>query len=350
MNSPTPASGTRSLVTGATGFLGSHLVDRLLDAGHHVRILVRSPNKAKRWSPNQVEITAGDVTDPDSLHRAAHDRDVVYHLAAHVSEWGEWQQFERVTVQGTKNLLDACRRAQVARLVLVSTALVYDDRFARRARLVTEDAPQLDGDRAYGYYSKAKVLAEQAAWDAHRVGDIAVSAIRPTWIYGPRDATILPRLLEHFQGPLSCWIGRTDPSADPIYVTDVADAAILAAHSPRAAGEAFNISPTREIRLREFLGALFREMNIAPPRLTIPYSIAYAATRCSESWARLTRAKQAPEMTMAGLACITVDQHVVPTKAQQLLGWSPQVDLDEGARRTAAWLRDGEPNVSDEQR
>ncbi|MFO0902648.1 MAG: SDR family NAD(P)-dependent oxidoreductase [Pirellulales bacterium] len=329
----------QTLVTGATGFLGSHLVDRLLAAGCRVRIVARNPARAKYWTRNQVEVIAGDVTDAESLQRAAQGCQIVYHLAAHVSDWGPWEKFEKTTVQGTANLLAACRTARVERFVLASTALVYDDRHARRARIVAEDAPLLDGDRAYGHYSKAKVLAEEIAWRAHRAGEVAVTAIRPTWIYGPRDATILPRLLEHYQGPLSCWIGRTDPSCDPVFVTDVADAALLAAHSSAAAGEAFNVSPTREVRLREFLGALFRQFDIRPPRVTVPYSLALAVTRCSEAWARLTRATTPPEMTMAGLACITVDQHIDSAKAQNLLQWRPQVALEEGARLTAEWIR-----------
>ncbi|MFO0819651.1 MAG: NAD-dependent epimerase/dehydratase family protein [Pirellulales bacterium] len=327
------------LVTGATGFLGGHLVDRLTQQGHEVRVVVRDRAKAERWKDLPVEACVGDVTDADSLAAAAQGCEVVYHLAAHVSDWGPWEKFESVTIRGTRNMLEAATRAGCRRFVLVSTALVYDDRYARLARVVREDAPLEDGDRAYGFYAKAKVRAEQVAWDYQAQGRLEVTAIRPTWIYGPRDFTILPRLLEHFSGPLACWIGRVDPSADPIFVTDVADAAITAGKHPAAVGEAFNIAPDREIRLREFLGALFHECDIRPPRLTVPYWLALAATRASESWGKVTRATKAPEMTMAGLACITVDQHVDPTKAIEKLGWRPQVALDEGARRTAEWLK-----------
>lgn len=264
---------------------------------------------------------------------------MVYHLAAHVSDWGPWEKFHAVTVRGTQNTLEAAAQAGVRRFVLVSTALVYDDRFARKARLVPEDAPLKEGDRAYGHYSKAKVLAEEAAWKAHQEGRLVVTVIRPTWIYGPRDFTILPRLLEHFEGPLACWIGRTDPSADAIYVTDVADAAILAATHDKAPGQAYNIAPDPEIFLREFLGALFRELNIRPPRLTVPHVVATAAAFVCENWARLIGAKKAPEMTKAGIACITVDQHVDPSKAIRELGWRPRISLAEGARLTADWLK-----------
>jgi nucleoside-diphosphate-sugar epimerase len=327
------------LVTGGTGFLGGHLVERLLAAGQLVRVLARNPTKADRLAALGADVAVGDVTDAGSLAAAAKGCDLVYHLAAHVSDWGPWETFESVTVRGTENMLAAAAQAGVRRFVLVSTALVYDDRFARRARVVTEDAPLGEGDRAYGHYSKAKVLAEQAAWKAHADGKVSVRVIRPAWIYGPRDHTILPRLLEHFEGPLACWIGSKDPSADAIYVTDVADAAILAANHDQAHGQAYNIAPVEEVRLREFLGALFRELDIRPPRFTVPVGVANSAAVVSEFIARLVGAKKAPEMTRAGIACITVDQHVDPSKAMRELGWTPKVALAEGARLTAQWIK-----------
>lgn len=328
-----------NLVTGATGFLGGHLIDRLLAAGQPVRALVRNPAKAAPLRQRSVEIVQGDVTEPASLAAAVAGCDTIYHLAAHVSDWGPWETFHKVTVQGTDNVLGAAARAGVKRVVLVSTALVYDDRFARKARVVDESAPLNDGDRDYGYYSKAKVQAEEVAWKYYREGKIAISVIRPTWIYGPLDYTILPRLLEHFEGPLACWVGRKDPSADPIFVTDVADAAILAATKDCAIGEAYNVSPDPEISLRQFLGALFRELEIKEPKFTVPLPAANAITFVCENWARLIGQKTAPEMTRAGIACINVDQHVNPAKAIRELGWQPRVSVEEGARRTAEWLK-----------
>jgi nucleoside-diphosphate-sugar epimerase len=328
-----------NLVTGATGFLGSHLVDRLLAGGHQVRALARTAAKAEPLRERGIEIALGDVTEPASLVDAVAGCHAIYHLAAHVSDWGPWETFHKVTVQGTENVFAAAAKTGVKRIVLVSTALVYDDRFARKARVVDESAPLNDGDRDYGHYSKAKVQAEEVAWKYHREGKIALSVIRPTWIYGPRDFTILPRLLEHFEGPLACWVGRKDPSADPIFVTDVADAAILAVGKENAIGEAFNIAPDPEIRLRQFLGALFQELEIKEPKFTVPLPAANAITFVCENWARLIGQKTAPEMTRAGIACITVDQHVNPAKAIRELDWRPQVSLEEGARRTAEWLK-----------
>jgi nucleoside-diphosphate-sugar epimerase len=328
----------RALVTGGTGFVGSHVVERLLSEGHPTRVLLRCISKGQWLEEKGAELCQGDVTDLASLARATAGIDVVFHLAAMVSEWGAWPKFQAVTVAGTNNVLTAAVESGVPRFLHVSTATVYDDAFSRRQRIIAEDAPHgACGDRAYGNYSKAKVLAEQAVWRFHADGKIQATVVRPAWIYGPRDATILPQLIEHLKGPLACWIGRKDPVVDPIYVTDVARCASLAAASERAIGQAYNVAPHREIRLREFLGTLCRELGLPLPRWSLPYSMAFTATALCEAWARLTGTVDAPALTQAGLASFTVDQRFDPSKAMRELGWTPEVSLDEGAFQTAAW-------------
>ena len=140
----------------------------------------RDVRKAEWLARQGAELHAGDVTDAASLQSAATGVDVVFHLAAFVSEWGPWDKFEAIIVAGTKNALAAAVTAGVRRFVHVSTATVYDDAFARRARVITEDAPLgTAGDRAYGNYSKAKVLAEQAVWQMHRQGQLEITVLAP---------------------------------------------------------------------------------------------------------------------------------------------------------------------------
>ena len=328
------------LVTGATGFIGSHLVDRLLSLGHQVRGLARNPAKAGQLVAVGAEPAIGDVTDPVSLRAAVRGMETVFHVAARVTDWGRWSEFESVTVNGTEHMLNAAAEAGVARFLHVSTAAVYEDRFARKLRVITEDAPHSGaGDRAYGHYAKSKVMAEEAAWRFHREGAFAVSMIRPAWVYGPRDATILPRLIEHLESPWACWIGGRDPVVDPIYVTDVVDCAVAAATDEKAIGQAYNVAPDREIRLHEFLGAMCDAMDIPIPRFSIPYAVAAPLTAVVEGLSKLIRTKEAPPLTKAALASFTVDQHYDPTKALRGLGWRQQVSLADGARMTAAWMK-----------
>src|SRR4051794_9305553 len=187
----------RALVTGAAGFIGGHVVERLAAAGHRVRGMVRSSPQEEAIQRLGAEPVRGDVTQFATLRAAADGMDTVIHVAARVTDWGDWPAFEAATVRGTYNTLRSAVAAGVRRFVLVRTVAVYDDRVGDRLHAVPEDTPHNGvGDRLLGHYSRAKVLAEQSAWEFHGRGALEVTALRPAWVYGPRDRTVLPRLVE----------------------------------------------------------------------------------------------------------------------------------------------------------
>jgi 2-alkyl-3-oxoalkanoate reductase len=147
--------------------------------------------------------------------------------------------------------------------VYFSTANVYDDRFARYNRVLTEDAPHdPPGDRHFGYYARSKAgrrrndNREQLAWRFHSEAQVRATVLRPTLVYGPRDESILPRLIDYLRSPLATWIGHGNPVIDPIEVSDVARCALAAATRDRAIGRAFNVSPPDETGVRDFYRSL----------------------------------------------------------------------------------------------
>src|SRR3990170_313861 len=194
----------KALVTGATGFIGGHIVDSLLAAGHQVRGLARNTEKAARLRDLGVEATMGDLTDIASLRAAARGVDTVFHAAAKVTDWGPWPEFEAATVLGTEQALQAAVDAGVRRFLHVSTVGVYDDRaLVSAGGRAGEDTPLTTGaDGSWGFYAKSKMLAEKAAFRYHNEGKLIVSAIRPAWVYGPRDESIFPRLVQFLKSPL----------------------------------------------------------------------------------------------------------------------------------------------------
>lgn len=333
-----------ALVTGSTGFLGRVIVQRLREAGHSVRALARDPRKASAIADSGTEIVLGDITRPETFAAAMRGVDVVFNAAALVTNWAPWSAFLATTVRGTENLLKAAARAKVQRFVHISTTRVYDDRHCRSHLVVSENAPHGPaGFRSFGHYSRAKVMSEAAVWrSAER---LPVSVIRPAWIYGPGDELILPSLVRFLRSRGARWPGRADVSADPIYVTDVADCALAAAQHPAAVGQAYNASPSRRIGNREFLGMLCRRLNIPMPVRTAPCALANMAAHASEWWALLTMRRTAPTITRAGIAILTEDVRYDPAKARLELGWYSRVELADGVESTASWLRERHPEL-----
>jgi 2-alkyl-3-oxoalkanoate reductase len=330
----------RVLVTGAAGFIGSHVVERLAGAGHAVRGMVRTAAQEAIVRNLGAEPVRGDVTQPGTLRAAASGTDTVIHAAARVTDWGEWPAFEAATVRGTFNTLQAANDAGVRRFVLVSSVAVYDNRVGDRLHVVPEDTPHNGvGDRLLGYYSRAKVLAEEAAWEFHGRGRFEVTAVRPAWVYGPRDRTVLPRLVEYMNSPMSFWFGGRDPIVDPIYVTDVADCIILAATRPQAAGNAYNVAPLEEIKLRHFLERLCKTLGVRVPRWTINEQVILTIARGVEAIARCIGTREPPFLTVGAVATVTCDRHYDPSKAIGELGWRPAVSLEHGIELTAQWFR-----------
>ena len=237
-------------MTGAAGFIGSHVVERLAAAGHRVRGLVRTPTQEVAVRSLGAEPVHGDLTRPASLRAAADGTDTVIHAAARVTDWGEWPAFEAATVRGTVNTLRAAVAAGVRRFVLVSSVAVYDNRVGDRLHVVPEDTPQNGvGDRLLGHYLAVR------CWPKKRPGGITAAANWKSRRSGRRGcmgpATNGPSAAGRVHEPAVLMLVRPkDPVIDPIYVTDVADCIILAATRPQAVGRAYNAAPREEIRLR----------------------------------------------------------------------------------------------------
>ena len=179
-------------------------------------------------------------------------------------------------------------------------------------------------------------MAEALVW--RRRDALPVTVLRPAWIYGPRDEAILPPLVEFLRSARARWPSRTDPCADPVYVTDVADCAIAAAAQPAAVGQAYNVAPATRIGVREFLGRLCLALGMRPPTRSAPYWLAATAAYVVEGLARVRGRATAPAINRAGVAILTQDVRHDPAKAERELGWRSSVDLEEGVGRTAEWL------------
>ena len=344
-----------NLVTGATGLLGSHLAEKLVQRGRPVRALVRATSNTAFLRSLGVELAPGDLTDPESLRRALRGVTVVYHAAAKVGDWGPWRDFQAYTIDGTRNILDACSSAGVERLIHVSSISAYGHP-AARPEPITEDEPLGQNLWIWDYYTRAKVAAERLVWDHHHRTGLPVTVIRPSWLYGPRDRTSTGRLVEALANRRMWIIGRGNNRLNLAYAGNVADGALLAADSPAAVGQAYNLSNDGSITQAEYLNSIAAELRVRPVRRRLPFRLAFVGAFGLEAWGRLIRRSRPPLLSRYAAWLMGRSSFYSTQKARDQLGWRSHVSYPDGIRLTVAWYlnqtktQKGEPERQEKER
>ena len=308
--------GRTVLVTGAEGFIGSHLVDRLLDEGATVRALVHY-NPFGRWGwlqdrGSDVEIIAGDVRDGERVATAVAGIDVVFHLAALIGipySYDAPESYVQTNVLGTYNVLNAARRAGVERMIQTSTSEVYGT--ARRVP-IDESHPL----QPQSPYSASKIGGDMLALSFYHSFGVPVAVVRPFNTYGPRQSAraIIPAVLSQlYNGSEDIRVGATSPTRDFNYVEDTVRGFMAVATCDRAIGEVVNVGSGSEISIGDLIDRLIQ--------------ISGRKARVVTDESRLRPAGSEVER----LLCDN-------SRAQAWAGWAPAVTLEEGLRRTADWV------------
>ncbi len=323
-----------NVLTGATGLLGSHIAEQLRQRGERVRALVRPTSDTTFLRSLGVELVVGELSEPESLPCAVEGADVVYHCAARVGDWGPWRAFQREVIDATANLLDACRRAGVGRFVHTSSIIVYGRPRMRHGQFA-EDEPLGQNPWLWDYYCQAKVRAEELC----RQYPGALTILRPSWIYGPRDRTTLPRVLKALDAGRVAILGSGENLLNIVYAGDVADGAIRAATHPKAVGQAYNLSSGGEVTQREFLDLLADTLGRPRIRRHISYRLAFWGGWLSEVIGRLIRIRRPPHLTRYAVALIGRSTRYSTAKAREQLGWQPSTRVRDGLRRAIDWYK-----------
>ena len=309
--------GKQVLVTGAGGFIGSHLSEKLVEIGASVRALVHY-NSAGSWgwlddSPlkDEMEIVAGDVTDRDSVRRAMQGVDIVFHLAALIAIPYSYQaptSYLRTNAEGTLNVLQAALEAEVERVLHTSTSEVYGT-----AQYVPIDEHHpLQGQSPY---SATKIAADQLAEAFHRSYGLPVTIVRPFNTFGPRQSAraVIPTIIVQ---ALSCdriKLGHLAPTRDFNFVRDTVAGFLSLAQSPGVIGEVVNIGSGREISIGDLAHHILKVLGKDLP--------------IEEDAARVRPEKSEVDRLLAD-----------NSKASELTGWKPQYSLEEGLQVTAEWI------------
>jgi nucleoside-diphosphate-sugar epimerase len=314
------------LITGATGFLGGALALRLAQDGARVRALVRTPEKAG-FLTEGIERFGGDVTDLDTMRRAAEGCSVVFHVAG---AFADLRTQQAVNVEGTRNVATACGEARVDRLVHVSTIAVYGSGYRHD---ITEDMTLVPGAMPYAI-TKAegeRVLREVA----HQFG-LSYAIIRPGMIYGARGSLWTQTLYRLARINPTPWVGDGSGSAYPVYIDDVLDMLLTLAARPEAHGQAFNCTPDPSPTWREWIG-LYSKLAGHTNWLAVPPALAHAAAGIAMLVSPpRSVGRDLPETISFLRSYLTFKM----TKARDLLAWQPQVSLADGVQRCAPYLRE----------
>lgn len=324
----------KALVSGATGLVGSHLVEQLVERGDSVRALVRDERRAEALKRLGTQLVVGDLSDVHSLRHAAEGVEIVYHCAARVTlpYQGKRDLILKANVEGTKNLLEASARSGVRRFVFVSSVAVYG---APQTDLVREEHPLSSHDA----YSESKILAEQLVREHQQDGTLQTVILRPCVIYGPRDSNFLPQLSQALAGRRLPLVNGGHQPLDMVYVTDVAQALVLAGTKDEAVGQIYNVTDGQKHSIRKLVELFGRTLKSPPRTVSVPYPLAYSYAFVSYWWNRWRRPSEEPLINPDTVWAMTRPHHYDISKIQKELGYEARVMLEEGLKRTVEWYR-----------
>jgi nucleoside-diphosphate-sugar epimerase len=318
----------KALATGATGFIGSHLVEALASRGDQVSVLVRPDSRTSGLDRIPAIQIKGDYDDPDALARAVAGMDVVFHVGGLINALDD-RTYEKANVVPTRNLIRACAESApgLKRFVFVSSISATGP--SPRGTALNEDAPR----RPISGYGRSKVQAEDIVRSFE--DRLPVAIIRPPNVLGPRQKELFTSisLIAKRVKPI---VGRNEPQTSIAAVEDICRAMILLAEHPAAVGRVYFVTDGRAYSFREITAAVAAELGVRRFFLPIPYPLQYTAAALSELAARIGR--KAPALTRDAVAASRKYYWIYDdTSIRNELGFMPEFDMKEAVKRTVAW-------------
>lgn len=327
--SPALAPGATVFVTGGSGFVGRQLIRDLRAKGYAVRALARSASSVATVQGLGAGPVRGDLADMAALRAGMQGCAAVIHCAAHVAMWGPWEEFVRDTIKGTENVLAAARAAGVPRLVHIGTEAVLADGKA----IVDADEKRPLPARPNGAYPRSKGEAERRVLAANDSG-LATIVVRPRFIWGAGDTTLLPQFVQAMQGGQWVWFDGGNHRTSTCHIRNVTHGALLAAQFGRPGGIYF-LTDGEPLVFRDFISRLVRTRGVTPPSRTAPLWVAdMTAAVCEALWT-LFRLKGMPPLTRTAVNLMFREVTVRDLRAREELGYRPVVSVEEGLAELA---------------
>ncbi|SHH20429.1 NAD-dependent 4,6-dehydratase LegB [Tepidibacter thalassicus] len=314
--------GKKVLITGSEGFIGSHLTERLVEIGADVTALVQY-NSFNSWGwidtfdenvKKEINVYTGDIREYDSISKAVKGQDVVFHLAALIAIPYSYQSpmaYVRTNVEGTANVLQACRECEVEKIVHTSTSETY----GTALYVPIDENHPLQGQSPY---SASKIGADKIAESFYRSFNMPISTIRPFNTYGPRQSAraVIPTIISQIlSGKKEIKLGSLTPTRDFNYVKDTVEAFIKIAESEKTIGQVINVGSNYEISIGDLVKKIIDIIGEDIKIVTDEKRIRPQKSEVNRLWAD-------------------------NTKIKELTDWTPKYTLDEGLSETIKWIRD----------
>jgi len=326
------------LVTGASGFIGSHLVKRCLNDGYRVKALVRKGNACvDLLRASSVEVVIGDVRDADAVDASVQGCDLVLHVAALTSDWGPMQDFIDINVGGTRNVCESSLRHGVERLVHISSFECFDHHLLGR---IDEKTPYMTRKQSY---PDTKIGGSNEVWAAMKRG-LSASILYPVWVYGPGDRTLFPLLADSIRKRQMFYWSRNAPIS-LIYIDNLVELILLAATRPEAQGEAFMACDGESITLEEVCQRVAGAIGSPSPSLYLPFGLVRTLAWMMETAYRIAGSEKRPLLTRQAVDVLASRALADVSKSRKMLGWQSLVPQDDGIRRTLDWLVTVDPSL-----
>ncbi len=320
----------RAMVTGGGGFLGSKIVSMLLAEGCSVRSFSR--NEYPELKAQGVVCHRGDLADRQAVSDALQDTDVVFHVAAKAGIWGDYSEYYAANVTGTRNVIEACQRNGVAKLVFTSTpSVAFGGRDVRNAN-EEEPLPK----KYLAPYLTTKAAAERLVVQANS-STLATVTLRPHLIWGPGDTQLFPRIAERRIANRLMFIGSGNNLVDTTFVDNAArahlDAAKRLTPGGPVSGRAYFISQGDPRPVRYLINALLATAGLPPVKKSIPVPVAYLAAWFLEAGYKLLHVANEPPITRLAVLEMGRDHYFDISAARRDLGYDPAISIEEGLER-----------------
>ncbi len=319
-----------AFVTGGSGFVGRALIQALRARGDEVRALARSHGAAATVSALGAKPIRGDLDNVNAMTEGMRGCSVVFHSAAFVKDWGTREEFFQANVQGTQNTLDAAKAAGVLQFVHIGTEAVL----IGGAPIVNADETWAFPPNPVGLYPLTKGLSEQRVRAANTDG-FATVVVRPRFIWGKGDTSVLPNIMQAVKDGRFMWIGGGNYKTSTCHVRNVCEGALLAAEKGRG-GEVYFLTDGAPVIFRDFVTKMLKTQGVEPNAKSMPRGLVYAMATIAEMLWKVLPLKGAPPINRFVVRVIGSEVTVNDTKARNELGYSAHVSIEDGLREMQA--------------